>query len=278
MISKKGRPVSLRWVEFIGAGPSDRCAVIAEDGRQDVHHAVWEHVLKCKGWDGIELRDMREDGPTARNLKNSFSGGEYAYGTAPYLQLKGSFEDYLKGLSRSTRQGIARYWRHLSSDHDVEFVWDKDESRAEANFQTFVELCTARWKGMGFNVLDMPGMMDFLGKVVKGLARTNNVVFTRLDADGKTIATQLGFEYRNRYLFYLSGFDPARSGYSPGTLLMGKIIEECYRRGLKEVDMLRGGEDYKYRFKAVDRRQVHFRDTRKGIKRMIGKLRETPLR
>jgi CelD/BcsL family acetyltransferase involved in cellulose biosynthesis len=121
-------------------------------------------------------------------------------------------------------------------------------------------------------------MIEFLGKAVKELARTNNVVFTKLDAGDRTVATQLGFEHRDRYLFYLSGLDPALSDYSPGTLLMGKVIEECYRRGLKEVDMLRGGEDYKYRFKAVDRRQVHFRVIRKSIRSAVGKLRQTPLR
>ncbi len=277
MVSKKGRPVPLRWVEYIGTGPSDRCAVIAEDGREDVHRAVWAHVLKRKGWDRIELRDMREDGPTARALRGSFSGGEYVFSIAPYLPLKGSHEEYLKGLSRSTRQGLARYWRRLSSDYDAKFIWDNEESKANENFRTFVELCTARWKGVRFNVLEIPGMVEFLGKAVRDLARTNNVVFTRLEAGGRTIATQLGFEYRTRYLYYLSGFDPGFSDYSPGTVLMGKVIEECYRRGLEEVDMLRGGEDYKYRFKAVDRRQLHFRDTRKGIKRMIGRLRETPL-
>jgi CelD/BcsL family acetyltransferase involved in cellulose biosynthesis len=277
-ISKKGRPVSLRWIEFIGAGPSDRCAVIAENGREDVHVAAWNHILRRKGWNGIELKDMRENGPTDRGLKSSFKDGQYAFGMAPYLRLSGSHQSYLKSLSRSTRQGLSRNWKHLSSDYEVEFIWDKDESKAELNFRTFVDLCTARWKGKRFNVLEMPGMVSFLGKAAKELSKTNNVVFTRLDAGGRPVAAQLGFEYRNRYLYYLSGFDPSFSDYSPGSLLMSKIIEECYRRGLEEVDMLRGSEEYKYRFKAVDRRQVHFRKTGKGVKSIIGKLQEPPLR
>jgi CelD/BcsL family acetyltransferase involved in cellulose biosynthesis len=85
MISKKGKPIPLRWLEFIGSGPSDRCGVIAEGGRKDVHSALWKHVMRDRRWNAINLRDMKDEGPTTKNLKDSFIGGEYTYGTAPYL-------------------------------------------------------------------------------------------------------------------------------------------------------------------------------------------------
>ena len=56
-----------------------------------------------------------------------------------------------------------------------------------------------------------------------------------------------------RILFYLSGYDAARGYESPGTLLVGAMLEEAVREGRREAHFLRGGEAYKYAWGAVDR-------------------------
>ena len=56
-----------------------------------------------------------------------------------------------------------------------------------------------------------------------------------------------------RILFYLSGYDAARAYESPGTLLVGAMLEEAVREGRREAHFLRGGEAYKYAWGAVDR-------------------------
>jgi CelD/BcsL family acetyltransferase involved in cellulose biosynthesis len=112
---------------------------------------------------------------------------------------------------------------------------------------------------------------------VTSLAREGIPTLHYLKEGGRTIAVGLGFEYLNRYLCYLSGFDPEFSRYSPGSLLDLKLLEICHRNGLKEIDFLRGAEAYKYRFGAVDRKLIHFStsraESRKGI---LGKIAGRP--
>jgi CelD/BcsL family acetyltransferase involved in cellulose biosynthesis len=58
---------------------------------------------------------------------------------------------------------------------------------------------------------------------------------------------------RNRILLYLGAFNPRFAYASPGTLLMGGIIEQAPAEGRHELHFLRGAERYKYAWGAVNR-------------------------
>jgi CelD/BcsL family acetyltransferase involved in cellulose biosynthesis len=66
----------------------------------------------------------------------------------------------------------------------------------------------------------------------------------------------------DRLLFYLSGFDPAFAFESPGTILLGAIVEQALVGGRRELHFLRGREAYKYAWGAVDRTNVAFHLTK----------------
>jgi len=57
----------------------------------------------------------------------------------------------------------------------------------------------------------------------------------------------------DRVLFYLSGFDATHRRESPGTILMGAMIEQAMAEGRRELHLLRGSEAYKYDWGAVER-------------------------
>ena len=58
---------------------------------------------------------------------------------------------------------------------------------------------------------------------------------------------------QHRLMFYLIGFDPAFAAISPGSLLIGAIIDAAIETGCREVHFLRGNEAYKYAWGATDR-------------------------
>ena len=47
--------------------------------------------------------------------------------------------------------------------------------------------------------------------------------------------------------------------FLPGWVLLAKEIEWAIAQGIREVDMMRGDEDYKYKFGAIDRYIMHTR-------------------
>jgi len=276
MISLVGRIPPWRKLEFIASGPSDRSAVLAENGREDVHRAVWEYVASLGGWDEIEVREMRRGSPTATNAMSAFPNARRAEEVSPFIPMAGSYEKYLESLPRKNRRGLMRCWKRIIEKHDIAYMATRGQKEVRDMFRSFVHLSRARWGQLGKeNVLDIPGMSEFVEKSLSALSEKGYVVFHSLEEQDRPIAMILSFEYGRRQMCYLSGFDPEFSVFSPGSLLLSKVLETSHARGLTEVDMLRGGEAYKYRFGAVDRFQIHLSVSRQGgIKSAFRSIRE----
>ena len=68
-------------------------------------------------------------------------------------------------------------------------------------------------------------------------------------------AALYGFVCRGRLSCYLQGIDPAASYCSPGVALLRRVIEHAIAEGVREMELLRGAEPYKYRWGARDRTQ-----------------------
>jgi len=286
-VTENGRPVGYaplvmstrgraHWtkVEFMGSGPSDRCGIVAEDGRPDVHAAVWEHLRERDDWDVLELRDMRQGGPTEQAARVAFPQAEEAEYAAPCIALNGSHEAYLASLSKSMRYNLGRGWRHLQAA-GAEFRALRSPSEVAQAVDWLNDLNDQRWQSS--SCLKHPGMPEFVRDFSRRLAG-QGVVYHALLVGDEPIAITLGLEDQRRYLYYLSGFAPELAKHSPGNVLLSKIIEESHRLGRSEVDLLRGAEAYKYRFNAQDRRQVHLRTVNRGLlRRTQCSLREAPL-
>jgi CelD/BcsL family acetyltransferase involved in cellulose biosynthesis len=59
--------------------------------------------------------------------------------------------------------------------------------------------------------------------------------------------------------YYLAGLDPKYASYSVGNLIIKYLLEICIDKGLKEYDMLRGDEPYKYQWTRNYRRNLEIR-------------------
>ena len=286
-VMENGRPVGYapmtmhdrgrsHWtkVGLMGAGPSDRCGIIAMDSRSDVHDAIWEHLWEKDDWDVIELRDMRQGGPTEQGARRSFRQCDEAREMAPYIVLNGTYDEYVASLSSKMRSTVGRGWRRLQ-DRGAVFRSMRSADGMDEALRWLKELHDQRWQSS--SCLGAPSMPVFIDDVTRRLIG-RGVVFHALLVDGTPEAIAMGLEDDERYLYYLTGFGPELAQYSPGAVLLTRIIEECHERGCREVDMLRGAEAYKYRFNAVDRPQVHLRTVNRGlVRRTQYSLREAPL-
>jgi CelD/BcsL family acetyltransferase involved in cellulose biosynthesis len=75
-----------------------------------------------------------------------------------------------------------------------------------------------------------------------------------IEVNGKKAAGYLNFDYMNHIWVYNSGLDFRFSELSPGWVLLGNLLEWANEHQRKYFDFMRGDEEYKYRFGAVDRR------------------------
>jgi CelD/BcsL family acetyltransferase involved in cellulose biosynthesis len=77
-----------------------------------------------------------------------------------------------------------------------------------------------------------------------------------LEEDGHKAAGYVNFDYLNRIWVYNSGLNLDFVDISPGWVLLGHLLKWANENGRSEFDFMRGDEEYKYRFGAIDRSVV----------------------
>lgn len=91
--------------------------------------------------------------------------------------------------------------------------------------------------------------------------------------DDAVVAALYGFHWGRSFAHYQTGWDPAFADLSLGTVLVAEAVKLAAANGIEIFDFLRGAEDYKYRFGAVDRHDETWLVPR-GIGGRLLKLRQ----
>jgi CelD/BcsL family acetyltransferase involved in cellulose biosynthesis len=86
-----------------------------------------------------------------------------------------------------------------------------------------------------------------------------------LEVDGVKTAASLNFDYRGKLWGYNSGVGSGHKELSPGWVLLANVIQWCCEHKRHEFDFMRGDEEYKYRFGAVNRYVMRARVLRSAL-------------
>lgn len=110
-----------------------------------------------------------------------------------------------------------------------------------------------RWNGQRGHVPDAAAQCFFC-KAANSLSAAGLLRLCALHTGGDLAAVCFALEAgEGRLLFYLIGFNPQFAPLSPGSLLLGAMIETAWQEGRHELHFLRGGESYKHAWGAEDR-------------------------
>ncbi|MBV9784678.1 MAG: GNAT family N-acetyltransferase [Acidisphaera sp.] len=217
---------------------------------------------------GLALAAVREDQVGACDLTDLPPGAAMREATlpagwrgtlhqtdpCPVLQLPpdeaGLIAAIPRGKRRDLRLALNRARRIGGCSTEV-----ADAESGPALLEALIALHQTRWVGQGSGAgLADPRVLAFHRAAVPELLACGVVRLQVLRFGPRIVA---GFYAllagRDRILFYLSGFDPAQARESPGTILLGRMIEDAVGEGRRELHFLRGGEGYKYQWGGVDR-------------------------
>lgn len=116
-----------------------------------------------------------------------------------------------------------------------------------ATFADLTRLHGARWRARGeAGVLDAAAIRSFHAAAVPALLRAGLLRMQALRLSGRIAAVIYALiDHAGRIHFYLSGFDGDFARESPGTLLLGAMLEQAIAEGRREAHFLRGDEAYK---------------------------------
>jgi CelD/BcsL family acetyltransferase involved in cellulose biosynthesis len=239
----------------LGIGLSDYVDILIEPGFElAVGEALTSLLGAQRAWARIEFDDVPPGGsalalgaPQGSALRDECSN------TCPVLHLATAPHGHGPKLPRRKCEHLVLARNRASRRGAVQFI-SMQELSPETLFSALVELHRARWQARHQpGVLADPRVLAFHGAVIARLGSEGAVRLYGVRIAEKLAAVYYGFADRGRAYVYLTGFDPAFSFESAGTLLLGHVINESWRMGAREFHFLRGAEAYKYSWGAVDR-------------------------
>jgi len=207
-------------------------------------------------WDRLDLYNILDDSPSLDILKALSRKAGWAYEVsqlqpAPYIKLPESWEEYMMDLKKKHRHELRRKLRK-ASNHIVPIEWRVVGDEATLDDE-LTNLFVLMRKDPAKKTFLTAAMTEQLRAITKAAFTHGWLQLATLKVGDDTGAMQLNFDYGNRIWGYNSGVDHNHRELSTGVVLLGHLLERAIEDGYEVFDFMRGNEEYKYRFGAIDR-------------------------
>ncbi len=212
--------------------------------------------LPLPEWRVLDLYNLFETSPTIEALRQSAHKMEKRVEVervyrCPQIALPGDWEQYLASVDKKQRHEIRRKMRRLENAGFVTRWYRVDSNHhLDEEFDAFVKLMEFDEEKKRFLT---PQMRQFMRGVVHWAHQKGILHLAFLEIDGIKAAAYLAFDMLNRLWVYNSGIHPDFWDFSPGWVLVAYQIQWANENRREAFDFMRGDEEYKYRFGAVDR-------------------------
>ena len=156
-------------------------------------------------------------------------------------------------LVQKQRHEMRRKERNAEQNFDTRLVFAPKDADIEQEMREFLELMRNEVNKQQFL---SEGTENFLIDLAHKANQRGKLLLCHLYLNGEKAAAYFTFLSDRKLLVYNTGWNPRFLKASPGWVLLGKLVRWAIENGLDEVDLMRGDEDYKYRFGAQDRHVV----------------------
>jgi CelD/BcsL family acetyltransferase involved in cellulose biosynthesis len=208
-------------------------------------------------WQALDLYNLLDDSPTIPALERAARSVGWRCTSeklqhSPYIPLPGDWEAYLSTVDKKQRHEIRRKLRRAENSLvPVDWYIVRNGDSLDGHITDFMDLMRMDPDKERFLT---PAMEEHMRKTAHFAAKVDSLNLAFLDIDGVKAAGYMSFDFLNRLWVYNSGINwQDYSEYSPGWVLLGHLLRWANQEGREAFDFMRGDEDYKYRFGAVDR-------------------------
>ncbi len=205
----------------------------------------------------LDLYNLLEDTPTipamqAAAEKMGWSTNLEALQHCPYIPLPGDWEKYICGIDKKQRHEIRRKIRRADEYYlPVHWYIVQDGEKLDQETDDFLGLMAHDADKARFLT---PEMRQQLHSIVHAAYTAGWLQLAFIEVNGEKVAAYLNFDYMNHVWVYNSGLDFRYGDLSPGWVLLAHLLEWAIENQRASFDFMRGDEQYKYRFGAIDRR------------------------
>lgn len=250
-----------RILKFIGTGLSDYGSFIIHkdyDIKETIHQA-FDILLKEKDWDAIDLQQIPDDSPIYKGLKGFLTEPEIK--NKQYVSLKEMvncpfvcFEDKGNTFEAEVNKTLLRKIR----GREKQVLAEKTSLILEDEFNhqlidevlgAFFTMHIKRWKAAGRkSIFTCKKCRSFYREMAVQLSKNDWFYMPTLKIENEYAAFEYAFRYNKKIYDYTSAYEIGFEGYFPGLILKKHLIFFNSDKDLREIDFLRGDEQYKYKW------------------------------
>jgi hypothetical protein len=226
---------------FLGNTTQENSLFLAQGLRECLRSGEAEHV---------EFARLTKDSPLYKAAESEFGFVRRGHFTPlhehRWLELPGSFKEFVNGLPRKNRHELRRHDRKFSEDfsgrtrmrcyHLEEEVDELAQEVEKVSAKTY-----QRALGVGFR----PDQE--IVELLRTTAHQGGLRGCVLYVDEQPCAFFIGKQYRTIFHGYFMGFDPQYGKYSPGLLVLMHCIEECFDPEMRATQFDLGWGDRQYK-------------------------------
>ena len=243
--------IEAQTASFVGkADVCDYLDVIVIPGRSPEFVEMLSRHLSQQGVAQLDLGAVRADSIVFKDLIPAAKELGYHVTCAPEdvsmeLELPGSWDDFLNGLTGKERHEIRRKLRRLNEAAQVNFrvVEHPDEISKEIN--NFFALFKMNRSDKSDFMTDQRA--SFFRTLAAEMADAGIFKLFFLDLDDKPAAAVMCFDFHSTRYLYNNGYDQRHQSLSVGLLSKVFTIKESIQSGISKYDFLKGTEPYKKR-------------------------------
>jgi CelD/BcsL family acetyltransferase involved in cellulose biosynthesis len=207
-------------------------------------------------WQALDLYNLPEDSPSLEALQQAARRKGWAFNRqqlqhCPTIPLPGEWETYLARIDKKQRHEIRRKMRRAEENPlPVKWYIVEEQARLEDEIEAFLSLMAHDPEKERF----LTGVMrSQMRAAIQTAFQAGWLQLAFLTVGGQKAAAYLNFDYDNRIWVYNSGLNMEYRELSPGWVLLGNLLQWANEHKRTSFDFMRGDEEYKYRFGALDR-------------------------
>ena len=232
--------------------------LICPDDASAFAEALFDHLQSPQAppWKVLDFYNIQEGSPTLQVLQSAAESCGWIYAQerlqhCPYIPLPGDWETYLAGIDKKQRHEIRRKMRRAEELRGAGALVYRPGWRAAGRADRF--LPGSDGAGPGKKAFLTEAMRTQMRAAMHAAFAGGWLQLAFLDVGGEKAAAYLNFDYGDHIWVYNSGLDFKHSAVSPGWVLLGYLLQWANENKRRAFDFMRGDEEYKYRFGAVDR-------------------------
>lgn len=206
----------------------------------------------------LRLDNFIDTSPSLPALKAAAAQAGWTYSTAvlmpsPYIPTAPDWDSYLATLDKKQRHEIRRKIRNATTQQHASWYIMEHNEHCQQEMEDFL---TMMRNEPDKDTFLKPAMVDFMQAAAEAACKNNILQLAFLTMDGEKAGAFLSFINDKKLLVYNSAWNPKFSQFSPGWVLLSYLIQWAIEHHFSEVDMMRGDENYKYRFGGIDRHVI----------------------